>query len=184
MDCPKCKTPNPDDAKFCTLCYENLVAKPSSGPVLAFNETTTNIGKWTALGPVMVREDGFYFFLKQFFDREKAAMRAAGGQGGLVGALVVAGIESMAGEDGPPGQAVKQKTSTIADFFQKALDDAPEIVSCEYFFKIPKQDITGISFDFLSALSMKTTGETLKVSGMAPKDKVAGFLRLRGYPVE
>lgn len=185
MDCPKCKSPNPDDAKFCGLCYENLVAKPSAGPVLAFNETSTNIGKWTAIGPVMVREDGFYFFLKQFFDREKAAREAAvRSQGGLIGAAVAAGLESMVGESGPPGQAVQERTEKIADLFQKALDDAPEIVSCEYYFKIPRKDVTGASFDFLSNLTLKTTGETLKVSGMEPKDKVAGFLRARGYPVE
>jgi hypothetical protein len=184
MDCPKCKSPNPDDAQFCSLCYENLKVKPSSGPVMAFNDTSTNIGKWTASGPLMVREDGFYFFLKQFVDRDRAVMRAAGASGGLVGAVVAAGIDSMNGESEPPGQAVRQKTSGISDMFQKALDDAPDIVSCEQYFLIPKKDMTQLSFDFLGMLNVKTTGETLKIQGAGPKDKLSGFLVMRGYPVE
>jgi hypothetical protein len=184
MNCPKCGASNPDGAEYCSLCCEFFKKAKAAGgvPVLAFDHVDANVNDWTASGPLMVREDGFYFFVEQFFDRDRAVARAAAG--GLVGALAIAAAEKLEGEPQmPPGIELKP-SERIAELFQPALGAAPKIAACKQYFLVARGDMKKLWFDFIGQLCVETALLKLRIHGASPKDKTSGFLVMRGYPVE
>jgi len=183
MNCPKCQSPHPDDAQFCSLCYENFKAKPRSEPALAVAHVDANVGDWTVSGPLLIREEGFYFFIKSFVDRNKAILRQ-GMPGGLLGAAAAGAVEALSPEGTPPEPCRPRATGEITELFQKVLADAPDIPACRQYFLIPKRDMTRLHFDILGMLCVKTAALSLRIQGAGPKDKLSGFLVMRGYPLD
>lgn len=187
MECPQCRAQNPDDSVFCSLCYHSFKAKPQAASSklrgAAFESAVSQFEGWTVTGPVLILDDGFYFFVKECISNTQAAMRAASGQFGLVGALVGAAIESQMDDSGRPPKVTFQSCAEIAERCQGALGEAPDIPACKHFFCISKKDIQKLSFGFLTGLSLQTQHLAMTINGL-DKEKATGFMVMRGYPLE
>lgn len=131
MDCPKCKTPNPDDAPFCNLCYESLVQKKTSPPLTAFPSV-------------------------RFVVKDIERIEGRGGDmignamGGIVGDLVGQAINSAVDgmTTGPrerPSMFVYKPVGGIVQELQPVLADAPDIPACKEFFSSARFEVGGLS---------------------------------------
>lgn len=187
MECPKCHAQNADDAVCCSLCFENFKGKPKSAAPkhrgVGFEAVTCQFEGWLVTGPLMISDDGFYFFVKDCISQTRMAMRAASSQFGLVGALAGAAVESQMDDSERPPKVTFQRSADIAERFQCVLGDAPEIPACKEYFCIPKQDVQNLKFGFMSGLSLKTQYLSMTINGL-DEDKATGFLVMRGYPLE
>ncbi|MBI5240237.1 MAG: zinc ribbon domain-containing protein [Elusimicrobia bacterium] len=196
MECPKCKANNPDDAVFCSLCYENFKPKPKTaqaggGSCVAFPSVVSTVEGFRITGPLVIREDGLYFFLKECERIQEGRLgTAVGGQmGGVVGHLIGAAINEAVdnmneAERFRPPKLIFKPAYEIMESVQRALGDAPDIPSCKEFFIIERRDITHLEFGFLGGLTLKTKYLQMEVGGIDPAEKASGYFILRQYPFQ
>jgi len=196
MECPKCKANNSDDAVFCSLCYENFKPKAkdpaaSSSSLAAFPEVSSVVEDFIITGPLMIREEGLYFFMKACQRREdnRAGTMIGNQMGGIVGHLIGAGINAAVDKacDSPlyrPEKFHYRLTEDIIESCQKALADAPDIPSCREFFVLDKKDIVSLEFGFFGGLTLKANYLKMEISGIDPREKASGYFALRGYPIK
>jgi hypothetical protein len=196
MECPKCKANNPDDAAFCSLCYENFKPKPKTaqaagGACVAFPSVVSVVEGFRITGPLVIREDGMYFFMKECARIQEGRFGTAVGHsmGGLVGGLVGAAInaavdKSTEAPEYRPNKLIFKPAYEIIESVQKALADAPGIPACKEFFIIEKRDITQLGFGFLGGLTLKTKYLHMEVGGVDPQEKASGYFVLRQYPFQ
>ena len=200
MECPKCRAHNPDDAHYCTFCYENFKPKPAAEgradcrpkrDLLVCPDVAALLGKVYLVGPFVAALDGFYFFVR--------GCRAAGedtraemvtDQLGLAGlaatALLIDRFQEWDLDEDPgswPDQLAYQDTRGVSEEFGGAADEAPAIRSCRKYFHLPRGEIRSLRFDFSGALAVKAARWDLSIQGLSPRDKASGFFKLKGYPL-
>jgi predicted amidophosphoribosyltransferase len=59
MRCSKCQANNPDDAEFCSLCFERFKPKAASkAPTVFIPNVTSEFGYWETNGPLQEKLKG------------------------------------------------------------------------------------------------------------------------------
>jgi hypothetical protein len=194
VDCPQCKTPHPDEATFCSMCFAPFKAKPKpaggSGGFAAFPEVTVVFDGFRMQGPMVMRPDALWFFMKtcEKADEGRAGTMvgdAMGGVvGGIVGSVINAAVDSANEAARFRPERLEYKTvSRVAEEFAAAMDEAPLIPTCRECFFFEKKDLTEVSFSrWTGTLMLKTKWIELEANGVSPKEKASAYLKLRGYP--
>ncbi len=186
MECPRCRSANPDDASQCGRCGEPLRSRAPSkaASFVAFPAVGTRIEGWAIAGPLVIDERGLVFFVREMRIVKANWTQAGVRSGGLVGLAIGALVDSARGRYDRPEKITFRPTSEIIDDVRAALADAPDIPSCREFFMIGRADIRKISRATLGGLKIETPALTFRVDGFDRVDRASGFLKLRRYPVE
>ena len=186
MECPRCRSPNPDEAVQCGRCAEPLpTRRPSkTGAFVAFRAVGTRIEGWSIAGPLVINERGLVFFVREMRNMKMNFTQAGVRSGGLIGLAIGAVVDSASGRYERPAKIVLRRTSDIIDDVRSAVADAPDIPPCGEFFTIERQDITRISRAYLGGLKVETPQLSLRIGALDPIEKASGFLKLKRYPIE
>ena len=186
MECPRCRSSNPDDARQCARCAEPLLArKPSNaGAFVAFRAVGTRIEGWSIAGPLVINERGLVFFVREMRNMRMNFTQAGVRSGGLIGLAIGVVADGVSGRYERPAKIALRPTSEIVDDVRSAVADAPDIPSCREFFMIERQDIVKISRALLGGLKVETPQLTLRIAALDPIEKASGYLKLKRYPVE
>lgn len=196
MDCPKCRAHNPDDAPYCTFCYENFKPKPAARgrprrDLLVCPDVATLLEGVYLVGPLVAALDGFYFFLRGCRPAgEDTRAEMVTDQLGLAGLAATALFIDRFQEwdlDGAPGSWPAQvsygETRSVIGDFGGAFDEAPAIPSCRKYFHVARGEIRSLRFDFSGALAVRTAQRDLSIQGIPSWDQAAAFFKLKGYPL-
>jgi hypothetical protein len=186
MECPVCRTVNPDDALECGQCGRPLRVRGPSRvePFVAFPAIGARIEGWAIAGPLVINERGLVFFVREMRIVKANWTQAGIRSGGVVGLAIGALIDSARGRYDRPEKITLRPTSEVIDQVRAAIADAPDIPSCREFFVIERAEIRKISRATLGGLKIETPALTFRIDGFDRVDRASGFLKLRRYPVE
>mgnify|MGYP003694618753 CR=1 FL=1 len=147
MECPTCRSVNPDDAPECGRCGAPLRPRTPSktGPFVAFAAVRAHIEGWLIAGPLVINDRGLLFFVREMRN-EKANFTQAGiRSGGLVGLAVGALVDSARGRYDRPETVTFRPTSEVIGGRPARRGHAPDIPACREFFRIDRSEIRKIS---------------------------------------
>lgn len=203
MNCPKCGAHNSEEAVFCSLCHETFRAKPRQEPgaaagradKVAFPRVTCDFEGWRLTGPLVIGQNGLYFF-EQGLKRVKPTVGEIMGvaMGGLAGKIVgdefgdalgdAVEEDLDAGRDGvhAPIKVTFYPAAELYEQCQGVLGDAPRIVSCKRYIKLAKSEVKAISFGVMGGMTVEAGWITLSVGGVDPRARATAYFKLRGYP--
>ncbi|TBR18279.1 hypothetical protein EPO15_15380 [bacterium] len=194
MDCPSCKTPHPDEATFCSMCFAPFKAKPKrpggAGGFAAFPGVVVVFDGFRIVGPMVIRPDAVWFFMKECekSDEGRAGTAVGDAMGGAVGSLVGSMINAAVdnANEAPrfrPERLEYRTVSKVAEEFDAAMDEVHEIPTCRECFLLERKDLTEVSFSrWTGTLKLKTKWWELEANGVDPQEKASAYLKLRGYP--
>ena len=211
MECPKCHAQNHDQAPMCTLCYEPLKARPGGAPsstpagfapvgasaggghFVALPETTLTFDDHQLDGPLVIREDGLYLFVKSCVStkqKKEGLGSMVGDNFGLVGSLLGAAFDSLSEQKQAvtkPSRLTLNKCWRVLAQFKEAAKTAPDIPQCQDYFTVQKREMQELTYNFTGMLSVKTKWYTLSFGngllGLGDREKVEGFLLHHKFPL-
>lgn len=189
MDCPQCRSPNPDEAACCSLCFAFFKEKPvSSGPKpLVAHRVSARLGEWVFTGPMVADPEALYFFVEKAQRELTPLMKlwavALGQSAGLVGGVLVDHALEAAFKRG--GRPTALRFGAPADILAiyalcpMGLDARP----CSEYFAIPRADVRAVEVPAGDQFLVSGAGFTLAVEGPVGGERLSGCLRMWGYPV-
>lgn len=190
MDCPKCKTPNPQDSAACSLCGEAFLKKaaaPTKPLVLA--DVETEVQGWRLKGPLILLPDGLTFFIEHSEFRLTGPARLAamllGQAGGLLGGKAVDAAVDAVSE----GQEKPRNLTFTSALDQEALKthclgEAPRLAFCRQCVYVPRGEVRAAWCPEDDRFLLRALGCTFEVTGELEEDALTGRLRFWGYPVK
>src|SRR5262245_38083769 len=186
MECPACRSVNPDVGSECVRCGGPLRVRALSRtePFVAFPAVGTRIEGWAIAGPLVITERRLVFFVRDMRIVKANFTQAGIRTGGLVGLAIGALVDSARGRYDRPEKITLRPASEIIDEVRQAIAAAPDIPSCREFFRIERRDISRISRAALGGLKIETPALTFRIGGFDRVERASGFLKLRRYPVE
>ncbi|MDE2291578.1 MAG: zinc ribbon domain-containing protein [Elusimicrobia bacterium] len=195
MDCPSCRAPHPDEAEYCTLCFAPLrAASPGAAPpaaFAAFPQVETLTEGFLIKGPLVIRPDGLWFFVRSVARTRRGGFGNIGGfqLGGAYVRLARLLLDVLGTAVGlpPPRRPEKlefKPVRRVAEEFDAAAGEAPLIPACAECFTVEKGDVAALTISpTLGVLTVRTRWTSLEVSRAEPRAKASAFLRRQGYPL-
>lgn len=189
MKCAKCGTPNPDDAAFCSFCYESFKAKaPAKAPTLLFPEVTAEFGYWETFGPWLVTRERLFFFVQRCTDITerktlKGQVHKAISDQGLLGLAVGMAMSPLFEEKRPlkPEEVHIKFVHWEKEPLLAFADMKPGVGSVDELFEIEMKDLKAIKVDPLRRFHFTTPKAEIITSSIEDRDLLTGFLRSSGW---
>lgn len=175
------------------MCFAPFTAKPKragGGGAAVFPHVVTVFDGFRISGPLVVKSDALWVFMKECEKVEEGRAGtmmgdAMGGVvGGIVGDMINAAVDSA--NEAPrfrPERLEYRTVAKVAEEFNGAMDEAPDIPSCRECFLFERKDLAELSFSrWTGTLTVKTKWIELLLDGVDPKEKASAYFKLRGYP--
>lgn len=184
MECPTCRSTNPEDAAECGRCGAPLRVPSRPRRLAAFPAVGAHIEGWLIAGPLVITDEALLFFVREMRNTRANFTQAGVRSGGLVGLAIGALVDGARGRYDLPEKVSMRSTAEVLDEVRAAVPDAPDIPSCREYFRIDRADVRKISRATLGGLKVETAWLSFRVDGFDRVDRASGFLKLRRYPVE
>lgn len=189
MNCPKCQTPNPEEAKSCSLCHEFFVKKTFAPNFLIIDSVTTSIKGWHFTGPLVANGEALYFFVEREEWHPSGLARVMGllvGQaGGVLGGVVVdQALEASGRIQERPQSLTFSPADELEPLKEYCMKQAPRLAFCRKYFKISRANMRAAWIPEDDRLLVHGHGCTLEVTGDLPEETITGYLKLWSYPVK
>lgn len=189
MDCPKCASPNPDDAACCSLCFHFFKKKPVSDrprPLVA-HRVSARLGDWVFTGPMVADPEALYFFVEKAERKLSPLLNlwamVLGQSAGLLGGVLVDHVFDKAFERGgrPKSLLFGRPTDILPVYALCPMGlDAP---ACSEYFAVPRADVLLVQVPAADQLLVSGAGFSIDVEGPVGGEALSGYLRMWGYPV-
>jgi len=189
MNCPKCRTPNEDGAKSCSLCHEFFEVKWPAPKFLVVPTASAHLQGWTFTGPMVAGQEALYFFFKraeyEVPGRFRLPALIVGQAGGLLGGLAAdKAVEAALHGTARPENLRFGFRDDGGLITVHCAGRAPELTYCREFIEIPLPDVRAVWMEKDGDLLVRGPGYTLEVTGDLKKDAVMGHLKAWRYPVK
>lgn len=189
MNCPKCRAPNADEALFCPICHEAFKKKPVTPKFLVIPSVVTHVKGWHFTGILAVGTEALYFLVEKEEYRLSGPERLIGlfaGQVGgfLGGAAADKALGVFSGGQERPGSLAFKSTVELEELKERCLGQAPRLVFCTKYFKIPRVDVRAAWIPEDDRLLLHGLGCSFEVTGEIQEEAVMGHLRAWSYPVK